>query len=303
MNRSIFLVASTLALAGGSALAAVTLDCPTRSNPGVPNDPPCQAGFPTALVELGQDSNLYSSPTIADLDGNGSPEIIFGTQGGRVVAVRANGTLMWSRSTGTVSVASKPAVADIDADGIPDVIVGADRADPDGDSSAGESYVVFSASVPLNSASVRARSRNGNPPRTAFGTSGDGSNDSTPDARAWIDFADGADATELASAEIVTLTRSDGAFPSSAANVSWRVQTTRQNWSAAELRLSYLDSELIAGESALQIYYSSDGNAPFTSLASVAHRRNNTISATISQAGYYFIGIDTADLIFANGFE
>ncbi|HNV08523.1 MAG TPA: FG-GAP-like repeat-containing protein [Dokdonella sp.] len=132
MNRSIFLVASTLALAGGSALAAVTLDCPTRSNPGVPNDPPCQAGFPTALVELGQDSNLFSSPTIADLDGNGSPEIIFGTQGGRVVAVRANGTLMWSRSTGSVSVQSKPAVADIDGDGQLEVIVGAGSASVNG---------------------------------------------------------------------------------------------------------------------------------------------------------------------------
>ena len=132
MNRSIFLVAFTLALAGGSALAAVTLDCPTRSNPGVPNDPPCQTGFPSALTELGNDSNLNSSPTIADLNGDGSPEIIFGTQAGRVVAVRANGTLMWSRSTGTVSVASKPAVADIDADGIPDVIVGAGSASANG---------------------------------------------------------------------------------------------------------------------------------------------------------------------------
>jgi outer membrane protein assembly factor BamB len=56
---------------------------------------------------LGHDSNLFSSPTIADLDGDGSPEIIFGTQGGRVVAVRANGTLMWSRSTGSVSVAKQ----------------------------------------------------------------------------------------------------------------------------------------------------------------------------------------------------
>ncbi|MBK6376377.1 MAG: VCBS repeat-containing protein [Xanthomonadales bacterium] len=105
--------------------AAVTLPCPTRNNPGVPNDPPCQTGFPSALTELGNDSNLYSSPTIADLDGNGSPEIIFGTQAGRVVAVRSNGTLMWSRSTGSVPVQSKPAVADIDGDGQLEVIVGA----------------------------------------------------------------------------------------------------------------------------------------------------------------------------------
>lgn len=111
--------------AAEASFAAVTLPCPTRNHPGVPNDPPCQAGFPSALTELGNDRVMYSSPTIVDLDGDGQPEIVFGTQGGKVVAVRRNGTLMWSHSTGNVPVHSKAAVADIDGDGQLEVIVGA----------------------------------------------------------------------------------------------------------------------------------------------------------------------------------
>jgi hypothetical protein len=112
-------------LVGMNAHGAVTLTCPTRSNMGVPNDPPCQAGFPSALIELGNDRVGPSSPTIGDLNNDGLPEIVFGTEGGRVVAVRSNGTLMWSYQTGAVPVQSKPAIADIDGDGLLDVVVGA----------------------------------------------------------------------------------------------------------------------------------------------------------------------------------
>ena len=141
--KTIFLALVLLGVAS-QVEAAVTLPCPTRNNPGVPNDPPCQTGFPSALTELGNDSNLYSSPTIADLDGNGSPEIIFGTQAGRVVAVRSNGTLMWSRSTGSVPVQSKPAVADIDGDGQLEVVVGAGAGNVNG----GGIHVISSTGQP-----------------------------------------------------------------------------------------------------------------------------------------------------------
>lgn len=111
-------------IASAGVRAAQTLDCPTRANPGVPNDPPCQTGFPSALIELGNDRVGPSSPAIADLDGDGIPEIVFGTEGGRVVAMRSNGTLMWSFSTGSVPIQSKAAIADIDGDGLPEVVVG-----------------------------------------------------------------------------------------------------------------------------------------------------------------------------------
>lgn len=179
---------------------------------------------------------------------------------------------------------------DVNGDGLADLIIGAPRHSVGDALQVGESYVVFSTSTPQPTSSVRAHSRNGNAPRVAFGVSGDGSNDSSPDARAWIDFADGSDPLNLASLETVTLNRSGGAFPDPLAAVHWQLQTTRQNWTSAELRWRYLDSELTSGEAGMQVYYSPDGNAPFSPLPSIANPFDNTVSAIISQAGYFFIG-------------
>jgi hypothetical protein len=194
---------------------------------------------------------------------------------------------------------------DVNGDGLADLIVGALRADPGGDSAAGESYVVFSASVPLPNATYRVRSRNGNPPLTAVGISGDSSNDSTPDARLWVDFADGNDLGNDASLELVTLSRSPGALPSPGALVSWRLQSNRQKWTSAEVRVRYLDSELqVSNENALQLVFSSTGAAPFTPLDSVVNPLDNTISAHITQPGFLYIGQRLLpNAIFANGFE
>jgi hypothetical protein len=165
--------------------------------------------------------------------------------------------------------------------------------------------VVFSTSVPLLSAAVRARSPDGNAPRTAFGVTGDGSNDSTPDARAWIDFADGNDLLTDASIDIMTLRRSPFAFPNPGANVSWHLQTTRQGWTSAELRLRYLTSEVLIGdENLLQVVFSPTGAAPFTPLVSTVNPLDNTITANINQAGFFFVGQrPVVDPVFANGFE
>jgi len=192
---------------------------------------------------------------------------------------------------------------DVNGDGLADLVIGATGADPGGENLAGESYVVFSSSVPFLSAAVRARSRNGNSSPTAFGVSGDGSNDSTPDARAIVDFNDGADLLTEASTEIVTLTRSAGAFPSPSAVVSWRFQTTREDWSDASLTLRYLDSELtVSEENLIEVVFSSSGSAPFTRLPSRVNPANNTVTATINDTGFYFLA-QRPDRVFDDRFE
>jgi hypothetical protein len=70
------------------------------------------------------------------------------------------------------------------------------------------------------------------------------------------------------------------------------------------LRLRYLTGELLIGnESTLQMFYSATGAAPFTPLASVVNALDNTITANIAQAGYFYLAQQGELPIFANGFE
>lgn len=73
-----------------------------------------------------------SSPTLADLDHNGSgKEIIIGSLDGRVHVYSSNGALRWNRyldadvQAGPVN--GSPAVGDIDGDGSPEVVAGSDN--------------------------------------------------------------------------------------------------------------------------------------------------------------------------------
>src|SRR5437588_7831643 len=76
---------------------------------------------------------IWSSPAIADLDGDGRPDIIVGTGnmpltgGQQVLAFRADGSYLpgWPVNVGGKVMAS-PAIGDIDGDGRPDVAVVAD---------------------------------------------------------------------------------------------------------------------------------------------------------------------------------
>jgi len=65
----------------------------------------------------------YSSPAIADLDGDGSPEVIIGDSGGKLHAIRANGQPLWVVQAYDVIIFGSPIVADADGDGRPDVIL------------------------------------------------------------------------------------------------------------------------------------------------------------------------------------
>ena len=81
--------------------------------------------------------NRSSSPVIADIDGDGQNEIVFGHQDGKLRAYEGDGTLKWmaeaipgldpsvcnSQSSGS-AIDSSPAVADIDGDGNAEVLVG-----------------------------------------------------------------------------------------------------------------------------------------------------------------------------------
>ncbi len=64
------------------------------------------------------------SPALADLDGDGKPEVIIGSNDGNVYAWQADGTLAagWPRATGS-PVQGSPAVADVDGDGRMEVFV------------------------------------------------------------------------------------------------------------------------------------------------------------------------------------
>lgn len=73
----------------------------------------------------------WSDPTVADLDGDGTDEILVGSLDGHLSVFNGDGSLRWRqpvrtpRSSGPVAVDASPTVADIDGDGPPEILVGA----------------------------------------------------------------------------------------------------------------------------------------------------------------------------------
>ncbi|MBP7962300.1 MAG: DUF11 domain-containing protein [Caldilineaceae bacterium] len=74
------------------------------------------AGWPVSLGDVAENFNsqvVNSSPIIADIDGNGRPEIIVGSYDKGLYAYHSDGSLAWRFATADV-ILSSPAVADMD---------------------------------------------------------------------------------------------------------------------------------------------------------------------------------------------
>jgi hypothetical protein len=101
---------------------------------------PKRAGFP---VTLSGDRIRFGSPTLADLNGDGTLEIIVGGNDGNVYAIRHDGAVLWTynlsgpinasanaqpgfvQSSKAIPIRDAPAVGDVTGDGVPEIAVGA----------------------------------------------------------------------------------------------------------------------------------------------------------------------------------
>lgn len=239
-------------------------------------------------------------------DNVGSAYLVYGKPDGNPVflaALGAFGQEFTGFGNGEWWGSTVSAAGDMNGDGVPDPMFGGQRATAGGMSNAGAAYLPYtpSAGRPA-SATYRARSRNGDAPPTEVGHAGDGSQASAPDSRLTIDFRDGADPAGAASMETITLFRSSPAAVVPAANLHWRVETTRTNWTEAELSFQYADSDLlVADESDLRVYYSPDGNPPYVQKGTSIQIQRNIVQVTATAPGYYYLARE--HLLFRDGFD
>src|SRR5437588_8032561 len=77
---------------------------------------------PPAYHTSGPNTVLHSSPAVADLDGDGRPEIVVATHPGLLYVLRFDGHSLsvapgWPRAVGA-HLGSSPAIGDLDGDGV-----------------------------------------------------------------------------------------------------------------------------------------------------------------------------------------
>lgn len=83
-------------------------------------------GFPVTYGIGGRGMRLWGSPAIGDIDGDGHPDIVMGSDDGLVYAFDRDGATLpgWPVTLGVQIDNSTPALADLDGDGIAEVIMG-----------------------------------------------------------------------------------------------------------------------------------------------------------------------------------
>jgi hypothetical protein len=119
--------------------AAVTLAVAALASPAHTPLAPTPAGAATTTLTVQGTLNhtlaswspgagpreAFSSPAIADITGDTTPEIVVASMDGTVEAFRlTDRTRLWSRDLGTTAIQSSPAIRDLSGDGKGDVVVG-----------------------------------------------------------------------------------------------------------------------------------------------------------------------------------
>ncbi|MCU1370820.1 MAG: repeat-containing protein [Ilumatobacteraceae bacterium] len=121
-------------LTAAIALAVITLASPAHT----PLAPSPAGAATTALTVLGSVNHTlgswspgvgpreaFSSPALADINGDTTPEIVVASMDGTVEAYRlTDRTRIWSRDLGTTAIQSSPTISDLSGDGKGDVVVG-----------------------------------------------------------------------------------------------------------------------------------------------------------------------------------
>ena len=120
-------------------VAAATLAVAALASPANTPLAPAPAGATTATLTLEGTVNhtltswstgvgpreAFSSPALADVTGDATPEIVVASMDGQVEAFRASDRArIWSTDTGSSPIQASPTVADLGGDGKADVVVG-----------------------------------------------------------------------------------------------------------------------------------------------------------------------------------
>jgi hypothetical protein len=269
---------------------------------GVPVD---LAALGTKGIKLrgfsGGHSTGYSVCGTGDLDGDGFQDLLLSSGRASITYVvngreQNNSMILGSEEFQQrgfkirgARAASVSGIGDFNRDGLPDYVIGQNIIQPN-ELTGSEAivYVLFSESKPPVSATYNSVALGGNSPRVAVGITGDGSNDSSPDSRCSIDFADGASSPSL---QTVILTRGNSAIANLgiSARVMWEINTNRQQWKSARVTFHYTDEE-IAGlsESSLKLFGASSPSGPWKPVQNVAHKlHSNQISGSTSEFGFF----------------